>query len=104
LFRERAKMAAAELKLLSYANTPDFETIADATFKGVEFARAALHFYAEQTHFHVAVRTEKQRLDRFFRELVRLLERTNVSHGYAPFRLVASLLLAAMDGRQLGIL
>jgi hypothetical protein len=49
-----------------HSNTPDFESVADATFKGVKVARGALRLYSEQTHFYVAVRAEKQRLDRFF--------------------------------------
>ena len=65
-------------RAVTYSNPPDFETVAGATFKGVEVARGALRLYSEQTHFYVAVRAEKQRLDRFFRVHVGLGELTNV--------------------------
>jgi hypothetical protein len=69
---------------LIYLNTPDFEKVAGATFKGVEVAEGALPLNSEQTHFYVAVRAEKQRLDRFFRGHVGLWERANVSHAMHP--------------------
>ena len=75
---------------------PDLETAAGVTFKGVEVARVALCLSSEQTHFHVAVRAEKQRLDRFFRGHVGVWERTNVGHAMHPCWLVALLLLASM--------
>ena len=78
-----------------YSNTPDFDNVAGPTFKGVEVARVALRLYSEQTHFYVAVRAEKQRLDRFLRGHVGLWERTNVSHAMHPCWLVA--LLLSMD-------
>jgi hypothetical protein len=81
---------------LSHSNTPDFDNVAAATFKGVEVARGALPLYSVQTHFYVAVRAEKQRLDRFFRAHVGLWERKNVSHAMHPCRLVALLLLPSM--------
>jgi hypothetical protein len=83
-------------RALTYSNTPDFEKVAGATFKGVEVARGALRLYSEQTHFYLAVRAEKQRLDRFFRGHVGLWERTNVSHAMHPCWLVALFLLASM--------
>ena len=85
----------SQLGLLFNSNTPDFENVADATFKGVEVARGALRLYSEQTHFYVAVRAEKQRLDRFFRGHVGLWERTNVSHAMHPCWLFALLLLTS---------
>ena len=72
-----------KLHLRTHSNTPDFETAAGATFEGVEVASGALRLYSEQTHFYVAVRAEKQRLD-FFRGRVGLWERTNVSHACTP--------------------
>jgi hypothetical protein len=86
----------SQLGLLIYSNTPDFENVADATFKGVKVARGALRLYSVQTHFYVAVRAEKQRLDRFFRGHVGLWERKNVSHAIHACWLVALLLLASM--------
>ena len=68
-----------------HANTPDFETAAGVTFKGVEVPRGARRLYSEQTHFYVAVRAEKQRLDWFFRRHVSLWERTNVGHAVHPW-------------------
>jgi hypothetical protein len=84
------------LSLLSHLNTPDFDRAAVDTFKGVELARGALRLYSVQTHFYVAVRAEKQRLDGFFRGRVGLWERTNVSHAMHPCWSVALLLLASM--------
>jgi adenylate kinase family enzyme len=56
---------------------------------GMEILRAYVRaLRAVSAHFYVAVRAEKQRLDRFFRGHVGLWERANVSH--------ALLLLASM--------
>jgi hypothetical protein len=79
-----------------YSNTPDFEKVAGATFKGVKVARGALRLYSVQTRFYIAVRAEKQRLDRFFRGHVGLWERANVSHAMHPCWLAALLQLASM--------
>ena len=81
---------------ISVWRNPDFDNVAGTAFKGVEVALVALRLYSEQTHFYVAVRAEKQRLDRFFRGHVGLWERTHVSHAMHPCWLVALLLLASM--------
>jgi hypothetical protein len=79
---------------LIHSNTPGFDKIAGDTFKGVEVARVALRLYSEQTHFYIAVRAEKQRLDRLL--LVGFWEPANVSHAMHPCWLLALLLLASM--------
>ena len=81
---------------ISVWRNPDFDNVAGTAFKGVEVAHVALRLYSEQTHFYIAVRAEKQRLDRFFRGHVGLWEWTNVSHAMHPCWLVALLLLASM--------
>src|SRR5215469_1684112 len=88
-FAIRARMVLLGIKFsdnddwqgLIYLNSPDFESVAGATFKGVEVARGAPRLYSEQTHFYVAVRAEKQRLDRLFRAHVGLWERMKASHA-----------------------
>lgn len=68
--------------MLSHLDTPDFERAAADTFKSVEVALCAFHLYSEQTHFHVAMRAEKQRLDGWwFRKPVVLCKRAGLPHG-----------------------
>jgi hypothetical protein len=66
-------------------NAPYFKAAAGDTFKGVEVALIALWLGSEQTHFYVAQRAEKQRLDGCFREPIALCKRADVSHGVRAF-------------------
>src|SRR5262249_30193837 len=68
-----------------HLNAPYFEAAAGDTFKGVEVALVALRLYSEQTHFNVADRAEKLRLDRRFRDRFALWKLADVSHGRRAF-------------------
>lgn len=57
----RRQMACA-LRVLSHLSTPDFKGATADTFKSVKVALFAFRLYSKQTHFHVAMRAEKQRL------------------------------------------
>jgi len=74
-----------DARYASNLNAPYFEAAAGDTFKGVEVARVALRLYSEQTHFNVANRAEKQRLDGRFRERLTFWKRADVSHGMRAF-------------------
>src|SRR5262252_3229912 len=67
-------------------NAPYFDAAAGETFEGVEVALVALRLYSEQTHFNVANRAEKQRLDGRFRDRLALWKRADVVHGMCAFR------------------
>ena len=67
--------------LLSHLNTPDGERAAAGTFKRVEIALWVFCLYSEQTHFHVAIRADQQRLDQRSRGRVPLRKRVSSVHS-----------------------